>query len=273
MYSNTLHLSARTLAYFILSSLLLLCSALPLRTAAAVQCAAIDFKGVLVFFLGNYVAHAATVPFRPGGKWMESAPFAFASLIYPLFGLIRAAALLDKHRKFGKDEIGLAIAQGAVMVAVRSKDWEPPTHDQLVFVGLPQEFLADTTKLEASENNGYPHIDTVSTAIPIIPKPNLKSSPATIVSMFRRPPTYSMAKRHFLTGTSGAFSTPIVLTTCCPTIRHEVKSVLADPRVGSKCSLPSLSWFYHPSLSIIREGPSLTDTDMQLLVYRCSPMR
>jgi hypothetical protein len=166
MYYHTLHPSARTLACFILSPLLLLCSALPLRTAAAVQCTAIDFKGVLVFFLGNYVAHAATVPSRAGGKWMEFFPFAFLSLMYPLFGLLRAVALLEKHLRFGKDEIGLAIAQGAVMVAVRSKDWGPPTHDQLVFVGLPQEFFADTQRLEASGNNGYPHVDTVSTAIP-----------------------------------------------------------------------------------------------------------
>ena len=81
---------------------------------------------------------------------MESLPFAIFSLLYPLFGLTRALALFDQYLKFGKgkDEIGMAIAQGAVMVAVRSEDWEPSTQEQRVFVGLPPECFADTKRLE-----------------------------------------------------------------------------------------------------------------------------
>jgi len=145
---------------------------------------------------------------------MENLPFAFFSLICPFFGLARATLLLDLHFTFGKDQIGKAIAQGSVMVAVRSKDWEPPAHDQFVYVGLPQGFFADTERSEIFENNNYSRIDIVFTAMQIIPRPYLRSSLSHIVLRLRRPPIYSMAKHFSPRGTSGAFSTPIVLTTC-----------------------------------------------------------
>ena len=131
--------------FLTLSTFLLASFALPLHSESdddsvtLVTCVPADFKSVLIFYFVNYAAHAATVP-SVAGRPAISMLWILCSLFYPFSGLIRSIILLF-HYILAKDQIGKAISQGAVMVAARSRDWVPRfTHDELIYVGLLQEF-------------------------------------------------------------------------------------------------------------------------------------
>lgn len=111
--------------YFILS-LLLSCVALPLSTptTAEAECAPTDWAGVLLFFVASYISHAGTVPAHPAAKWYEQLPF-ITSLFLPFAGLGRTVGLFWAYILYGKDDLGKAISQGAVVVAARSCSWKP----------------------------------------------------------------------------------------------------------------------------------------------------
>jgi hypothetical protein len=95
----------------------------------------------VVFFFVNYLAHAATVPTQPGCKWIESFLWTLLSLLLPFAGLGRSVAKMAVFLEMGKDDVQKAISQGALVVVARHKDWEPPsTHEELVYVDLPQNF-------------------------------------------------------------------------------------------------------------------------------------
>ena len=129
--------------FLTLSTLLLASFALPLHSVTEVTCVSSDFRSVLIFFLANYVAHAATVPSVAGCSTI-SVVWIIGSLFYPFFGLIRSIILLYDY-SLAKDQIGKAISQSAVMVAARSEDWVPRfTRDELIYVGLCREFPENT---------------------------------------------------------------------------------------------------------------------------------
>jgi len=72
---------------------------------------------------------------------MENLPWIYLSLLLPFAGLGKSVALLVSYLLYSKDDLGKAIARGAVMIAARSEKWEPPsTHEQLVYIKLPDGF-------------------------------------------------------------------------------------------------------------------------------------
>jgi hypothetical protein len=109
-----------------------------------ISCQPIVWTQVLVFFLLNYAAHAATIISIPGAKWWANAQWQIVALIFPFAGLGRAIGLLISHRRYGDDELGKAMAVGAVVVVGRSKNWQPRTREggegELVYVHLPNGF-------------------------------------------------------------------------------------------------------------------------------------
>ena len=131
--------------FLALSMFLLTSFALPLHFTP-ITCLPADLKSVLIFFLANYIAHAATVPSVAEGCFTVSALWIMASLFYPFAGLLRSIYLVHEHT-LAEDKIGGAIRQGAVMVAARSKDWVPRfTRDELVYVGVLYEFPENTDR-------------------------------------------------------------------------------------------------------------------------------
>lgn len=133
-----------TLSTFVLASF-----ALPLHSDddsdSITICIPADFKSVLLFFIANYVVHAATVPSVPGTPAI-SVVWIIGSIFYPFFGLIRSIILLLDY-SLAKDQIGKAFSQRAVIVAARSKDWVPRfTRDELIYVGLLREFPENTDR-------------------------------------------------------------------------------------------------------------------------------
>ncbi|KAF9461554.1 hypothetical protein BDZ94DRAFT_1237555 [Collybia nuda] len=125
----------------VLSALLHPSSALPILSINPVKCRLADFKTVIFFFLANYASHAFTVPSVPGGNLQWSVYMKLGSIFYPFVGLMRSTALFSNHwKQRGRGSIGNAIAQGAVMVAMRSPDWQPAEHWEHVLIGFPENF-------------------------------------------------------------------------------------------------------------------------------------
>lgn len=104
-----------------LAVLLPLSSALPLHSAAVVTCGAANFKTVALFFLANYIAHAAIALSPAEGSFVVSAFLSLLSLLYPFVGLLRSITLAHAHL-LAKDNLGKALSQGAVVVAARTPD-------------------------------------------------------------------------------------------------------------------------------------------------------
>ena len=135
--------------FLTLSTFLLASFALPLHSnddsVTLVTCIPADFKSVLIFYFVNYAAHAATVP-SVAGRPAISMLWVLGSFFYPFSGLVRSMFQLFQYI-LAKDQIGKAISQGAVMVAARSRDWVPRfTHNELIYVGLLQEFPENMDK-------------------------------------------------------------------------------------------------------------------------------
>jgi hypothetical protein len=125
--------------------------ALPITTRTTISCHPIVWEQILVFFLLNYGAHAATTISIPGAKWWANGQWQISAFFFPFAGLGRAIGLLIGHRLYGEDELGKAIAMGAVVVVGRSKNWQPRSRERgegdLVYVQLPDGFN-EATDLE-----------------------------------------------------------------------------------------------------------------------------
>jgi len=81
------------------------------------------WSGVIIFYLGNYAAHAATVITYPG----EPPIFVFSAIIYALFfpasGMVRGLGAIFRHARLEKDDLQSAARAGALCHVVRTKDW------------------------------------------------------------------------------------------------------------------------------------------------------
>ena len=131
---------------YVLCIVLPLSFALPISVRTSVSCRPIGWEQILVFFLTNYVAHAATTISIPGTRpvWIW-AQWPILTFFFPFAGLGRSIGLLVNHVQYGHDELGKALAVGAVVVVGRSKNWQPRTRregeeGELVYVKLPDGF-------------------------------------------------------------------------------------------------------------------------------------
>lgn len=138
------------IVFCILATFLPLSSALPLHSVTLVSCGVANLKTIALFFLANYVAHAATALPPAGGTFVVSAVMSLISLVYPFIGLARSIVLALTYLS-AKDDVGKAITQGSVVVAARSPDWIPSeSHDELVYVrfGKGSGFPENTDRYE-----------------------------------------------------------------------------------------------------------------------------
>jgi hypothetical protein len=127
--------------YFVILTIVTLgCYAITIPPNGVV-CLPSQWQDIITFFLVNYLAHAATVPAAAGAKLRDSLFWTVLSLLLPFAGLGRSVSKMANYLDWNKDDVQKAISQGAMIVVARSKDWEPAsTHEELVYVDLPQDF-------------------------------------------------------------------------------------------------------------------------------------
>ena len=119
-------------------------SATPLfRRDTPVNCEATTWRDILLFYLINYFAHAATAISPPGARSRLIFRSQLICLFYPFHGLLKAVSLLLSHCVFGTYELGKALSVGALTVVSRTESWKPPTKsgEELLCSGLPDEFF------------------------------------------------------------------------------------------------------------------------------------
>lgn len=119
------------------------------RTSKAPFCRHSNWTDIVVFVLLNYVAHAATVPSSPGYAWQTTTQWAIVALFLPFAGFARSYSKIFRALFYGRktDDIDWALRQGAIYAVARNEHWLPAfTHNDLVQMKLPENFLAKETK-------------------------------------------------------------------------------------------------------------------------------
>ncbi|OAL43974.1 hypothetical protein IQ07DRAFT_260839 [Pyrenochaeta sp. DS3sAY3a] len=87
---------------------------------------------LLIFYLLNYVAHAATVLTRPGERADDYLTSVFGSLLFPALGLYRGIeAILCGAVWVRNDDLRKAARSGALCVVVRDAEWRPRAGDEI----------------------------------------------------------------------------------------------------------------------------------------------
>ncbi|PMD52780.1 uncharacterized protein K444DRAFT_542740 [Hyaloscypha bicolor E] len=93
-------------------------------------CTPTQWTDIIFFFLGNYVAHAATAITLPGERWQVAVATAAGALFFPTSGVFRGIARITSFAVFGKNDIYTAARAGALCMVVRSRDWRPNAGDE-----------------------------------------------------------------------------------------------------------------------------------------------
>jgi len=119
-------------------------SAIPILARPEVRCEATTWRDILLFYLINYIAHAATAPSPPGARLWLICRSQLTCLLYPFHGLVKAVSSLFSHQIFGTHELGKALSVGALTVVSRKKSWKPSTEspgEELLCSVFPNEFF------------------------------------------------------------------------------------------------------------------------------------
>lgn len=97
---------------------------------------------IIVFFLGNYVAHAATVVALPGEPQWITVSNMFLVMLWPTFGCVRGLISVFRSAVFVKDPLERAQRAGALIMVTRSATWEPiPGEPMRSMTFLPSCFV------------------------------------------------------------------------------------------------------------------------------------
>jgi hypothetical protein len=95
-------------------------------------CTPTKWTDIALFFLFNYVAHAATVLTRPGERSDDSIASVVGCLLFPVLGLYRGLEAIFSGAVFVKnDDLRKAARSGALCMVVRGNDWRPVDGDAM----------------------------------------------------------------------------------------------------------------------------------------------
>ncbi|KAI9771092.1 MAG: hypothetical protein M1840_002443 [Geoglossum simile] len=94
-------------------------------------CTPTQWTDIAVFFIGNYVSHAATVKSVPGEPTASAFLALVLALVFPVSGVIRGVDSIWRRSIFAPTELEKALRAGALSMVVRSKTWKPQTGDEV----------------------------------------------------------------------------------------------------------------------------------------------
>ncbi|KDQ51954.1 hypothetical protein JAAARDRAFT_40575 [Jaapia argillacea MUCL 33604] len=129
-----------TIFHLALLTTLLVTAVTALPISRSVVCLPTTWHDIVVFFVANFLAHAATIPTAPGAKWYDSAAWTILSLLLPFAGLGKSLGLIMRHFMVGNSDLEKALARDGLAIVVRSDDWEPASDPEEVYIELPNGF-------------------------------------------------------------------------------------------------------------------------------------
>ena len=83
-------------------------------------CLPTKWTDIVIFFLGNYVAHAATVRTAPGISIIENIRRVIGALLFPVSGIIRGFDGIISLANFAPTDLQKAARAGALCKVVRT---------------------------------------------------------------------------------------------------------------------------------------------------------
>jgi hypothetical protein len=125
--------------FFLLSALLTRAHAAPLPSPREISvpdstfnhdnprilCTSMSWASIAVFYLGNYVAHAATIYTYPGEGSFSTIRSIFIALLFPAAGVARGLNGIFRHASLCQEsQLRVAARAGALCMVVRSSDWK-----------------------------------------------------------------------------------------------------------------------------------------------------
>jgi hypothetical protein len=90
-----------------------------------ILCTPTKWYDIALFFLGNYIAHAATLKPYPGEAISEMISSMVVTLLFPPSGAVRGLHSIFCAAIFIKDPLKRAARAGALCMVMRSVDWKP----------------------------------------------------------------------------------------------------------------------------------------------------
>ncbi|KAK7187270.1 hypothetical protein DPSP01_011319 [Paraphaeosphaeria sporulosa] len=120
-------------------------------------CTPTKWTDVVLFYLFNYVAHAATVLTRPGERSDDFMVSVIGSLLFPALGLYRGIeAILSRAAFVRHDNLRKAARSGALCLVVRGKDWRPHYGDEVTNAMFRRAKKKLVSKLEGGACESLP---------------------------------------------------------------------------------------------------------------------
>ena len=94
-------------------------------------CTPTRWTDIVVFYLANYAAHAATTRSLPGEKTLATATVVLIALFFPAAGAYRGILGITSLAMFGKTDLQKAARAGALCTLIRTSEWQPQNGDTL----------------------------------------------------------------------------------------------------------------------------------------------
>jgi len=93
-------------------------------------CSPTKWTDIVVFFFGNYFAHAATIKSLPGEGKLSTVGTVVGALLFPASGVVRGLTAILTLSVFAGTDLETAARAGALCMVVRSKTWRPPAREE-----------------------------------------------------------------------------------------------------------------------------------------------
>jgi hypothetical protein len=92
-----------------------------------ILCTPIKWLDILIFFLANYTAHAATVKTLPGEKPIDICFAIFLAITFPFSGVARGLDAIARRTLLYRrhSDLKTAARAGALCIVIRDENWRP----------------------------------------------------------------------------------------------------------------------------------------------------
>ena len=134
-------------------------------------CESTKWYHVLLFFVANYLSHAATVKARPGQSTAQTIMDFVGALFLPYSGLMRAVEMIMKSSKPGTSDLHKAANAGALCMVVKpaseSKRHREHRHKVARYLGTTPSIPESFHMNDKISGNQSPQNDLLSKPVPV----------------------------------------------------------------------------------------------------------
>jgi hypothetical protein len=110
-------------------------------------CTPTKWTDIVVFILGNYVAHAATLKTGPGFSAVFTTYLMLGALLVPTVGILRGIEAIISLAKLSKSDLHMAARARALCMVVRTDEWRPYSGDKTYAILATRQAQAGTGML------------------------------------------------------------------------------------------------------------------------------